>query len=84
MGHNVHQNVNNEQIKVFLNGQTPASFCLFLFFSHDDSTNTINDKSIDGVLGTRTQGGRIVDTDESTELLRHPAANKSLKMPIFN
>ena len=40
-----------------------------MFFSHDKySTNTINDKSIDGVVGTRTWGGRMVGTDESTEL----------------
>ena len=30
-----------------------------------------NDKSIDGVLGTRTWGSRLVGTDESTELWRH-------------
>ena len=52
----------------FKNGPNPASF-LFSFLSHDKySTNTINDKSIDGVLGTRTRGGRIVGADESTEL----------------
>ena len=34
--------------------------------------NTINDKSVDGVLGTRTQGVRMVSGDESTELWRHP------------
>ena len=28
--------------------------------------------SIDGVLGIRTQGGRIEGTDDSTELRRHP------------
>ena len=57
-------------------GSNPASFCLFSFFSHDKySTNlTINDKSIDSVLGTRTQGGRMVGTDESTELWRHSEA----------
>ena len=27
---------------------------------------------MDGVLGTRTRGGRMVGADESTELLRHP------------
>ena len=54
------------------NGPNPASFCLFLFFLHDKySTNTINDKSVDGVLGTQTQGDRMVGTDESTELW-HP------------
>ena len=42
-------------INVF-DGPNLASFCLFLFFLNDKySTNlTINDKSIDGVLGTRT------------------------------
>ena len=33
-------------------------------------------KSIDGVLGTRTQGSRMVGTDESTELWRHPKRSK--------
>ena len=50
----------------------PASFYLFLFFSHDNYTNTTNDKSIDGVLGTWIWGGRMVGADESTELWRHP------------
>ena len=31
---------------------------------------TINDKSIDGVLGTRTLGSRMVDADKSTQLSR--------------
>ena len=53
---------------IFKNGPTPASFCLFLPFLHDKyNTNTENDKSIDGVLGTRTQGDRMVGADESTE-----------------
>ena len=52
-------------------GQTRPLFCLFSFFSHDKySTNTINDKSIDGVLGTRTWGSVMVGADESTELWR--------------
>ena len=52
-------------VHIFYNGPTPASFCLFSFFSHDKySTNlTVDDKSIDGLLGTRTRGG----ADESTE-----------------
>ena len=38
---------------VILNGPNLASFSLFSFFSRDKySTNTINEKSIDGVLGT--------------------------------
>ena len=49
-------------------------FCLFSFVSHDKySTNlSINDKSVDGVLGTQTWGGRMVGADESTELWRPP------------
>ena len=57
----------------FRNEPNTASFCLLSFFSHDKySTNTINDKSVDGVLGTRTQCSRMVGADESTELWRHP------------
>ena len=33
---------------------------------------TRHDKSIDGMLGTQTWGGRMVGADESTELWRHP------------
>ena len=37
----------------FKYGPNPASLSLFLFFSHNKySTNTINEKSLDGVLGT--------------------------------
>ena len=59
---------------VFTNGPNPASFCFFSFFSHDKYiTNlTINDKSVDGVLRTRTRGGGMVGTDEFTVLWRHP------------
>ena len=35
-------------------------------------------KSIDGVLGTRTRGGRMEGADESTELWRHPIKNHLL------
>ena len=37
-----------------------------------------NDKSVDGVLGTQTGGGRMVGADESTELWRHPQLLKDL------
>ena len=57
-------------------GQTLPLFCLFSFFSqYKDkySTNlTKDDKSIDGVLGSQTWGGRMDGADESTELWRHP------------
>ena len=56
-------------------GQTQNLF-IFILFSHrmdKYGTNlTIIDKSIDGVLGSRTQVGRMEGTDESTELWRHP------------
>ena len=46
-----------------------VSFCLFqLFWDDEYSANIINDKSIDGVLGTRTRGGRMAGAVESTEL----------------
>ena len=45
-------------VDIIKNGPNPASF---LFFSRGKySTNIINDKSLDGVLGTRTRGGRMV------------------------
>ena len=43
----------------------------FLFFSHVKYL-TLNDKSINGVLGTRTRVGRMVGAYKSTELWRHP------------
>ena len=41
----------------FLNGPNPASFCLFSFSLRTNIAQilTINEKSIDGVLGTRTR-----------------------------
>ena len=57
-------------------GQTRPLLVYFRSFSQQKdkySTNfTINDKSIDGVLGSRTQGGMMEGADESTELWRHP------------
>ena len=56
-------------------GQTRPIFGLFSYDKY--STNlTINDKSVDGVLGTQTRGGRMVGADEFTELWRHPLLNK--------
>ena len=70
----MHALLNSPALEVrtlFLNGPSPASFCLPSFFSHDKySTNTKNDKSVDGMLGTRAWGGRTVGADESTELWR--------------
>ena len=60
--------------RIVFNVPNSASFCLFSLFSYDKcSTNlTLNDKSVDGVLGTQTQGGRMVGEDESTELWGTP------------
>ena len=53
-------------------GQTQPFLFIFVIFS----TNlTINYKSVDGVLGTQAQGGRMVGADKSTELWRHPYGN---------
>ena len=72
----------------FLNGQTRPLFCLFLLFSHVANTNTyginltINDKSVDGVLGSQTRGGRMESADESTESTTKMVLQK--KSPTFS
>ena len=44
---------------------------LFLFiFVFSSLHNLIFEESVDGVLGTRTRGGRMEDSDESMELWR--------------
>ena len=64
-------------------GQTRPLFVYFHCFSHDKySRNTLNDKSIAGVVGTQTRGGRVVGADESTELWQHPVL-KMLPHTIF-
>ena len=45
---------------------------LFRLSSFFQMTQLYIDKSVDGMLGTRTWGGRIEGADESTELWRHP------------
>ena len=72
-----------DYVQLFLkNGPNPSSFGLFSFFSHDKySINlTINDKSIDCLVGTRTRGSRMVGADESIELWRH----STCKFKSFN
>ena len=44
---------------------------------------TINDKNVDGVLGSRTQGCRMESTDESTELWRHPQIGCMLTIDLL-
>ena len=48
-------------------------FFLFIFIVFRNLI--INDKSVYGVLGTRTQGGRMEGADESTELCLKPFLN---------
>ena len=65
---------------IFKKNGPDLAFFLFVRSFHNAKTNinystnlTINDKSIDGVLGTRTRGGRMEGADESTELwAEHP------------
>ena len=45
---------------------------LFVYFRHFLITISIIEKSIDGVLGIRTLGRRMVGADETTELWRPP------------
>ena len=59
-------------VTIFLNGPNLASF---LFFSKSKDKC---DKNIDGVLGTRTWGGRIEAAYESTELWRHTIVSLKL------
>ena len=57
----------------FFNGPNPASFYVYLrLFNTSNLIQIKIDKSIDGVLGNWTRGGRTEDADESTELLWHP------------
>ena len=51
-------------------GQTWSLFAFFSQCCDKYSTNlTINDKSVDGVLGTRVCCSRMENADKSTELL---------------
>ena len=53
------------------NGPIPASFC-FYFCSFLITISIQIKKNVDGVLGIRTQGRRMVGVDETTELWRPP------------
>ena len=51
---------------IFLNGPIPASF--FAYCRPFLITIIQIENSVDGVLGIRTQGRRMVDVDKTTEL----------------
>ena len=62
--------------KFFLKkGPIPASFVYFHYLTDTISIIQI-EKSIDGVLGIRTRGHRMVGADETTELWRPPQSDK--------
>ena len=52
-------------------GQSGLFFVYFCYFLDTISIIQI-EKSVDGVLGIRTRGHRMVGTDETTELWRPP------------
>ena len=63
------------------NGPIPASFSFIFVFSTLHNYKFY--KSLDGVLGTRTQGGRMEEADESTVLWRHPNFEIFLSFVFF-
>ena len=56
-------------ILFFIMGQSRP---LFVYFRYFLDTISIIEKSVDGVLGIRTRGRRMVGADETTELWRPP------------
>ena len=63
------------------NGPIPASFCFYFRYFLDTISTIQIEKSIDGVLGIRTQGRRMVGADKTAELWR-PPLNHTLDMLI--
>ena len=59
------------QPSFFKMGQSRPLFVYFRHFLYTISIIQI-EKSVDGVLGTRTRGRRMVGADETTELWRPP------------
>ena len=59
----------------FKNGPIPASFSFIFVFCLLDTIQIQIDKSINGVLGTRTRGDIMESADKLTELWRHPIIN---------
>ena len=58
-------------VKIVFFKWTKHGLFLFILFFSQCTNLTINDNSIDGLLGSRTWGGRMEGADESTELWRH-------------
>ena len=58
-------------------GQSRALFVYFRLFNM-----TKNDKSLDGVLGTQTRGGRMIGADKSTELWLLPRGTNGVGMNV--
>ena len=67
-------NINRLSGWLFKNmGQSRPLFVYFRSFLISITISIIQiEKSVDGVLGIRTQGRRMVGEDKTTELWRHP------------
>ena len=64
-------------------GPIPASFSVYFRLFYKMTNQIQSDKSIDGVLVTQIQSGRMEGIDESTELWRHPNKNCCLLLSHF-
>ena len=69
MNFNINQSTVPESF--FKLGQSRPLFC-FIFRSFLVTISMQIEESVEGVLGNRTQGRRMVGTDETTELWRPP------------
>ena len=66
-------------------GQTRPLFVYFRSFLRTNIAQilTINEKNINGVRVTQTQGSSVVGADESTELWRHPRVKECFQLKSF-
>ena len=75
MAHFFYKKYNEEYFPSFFkNGPIPASFSVYfrLYNMLQFKFKFKLKKSVDGVLGIQTRGGRMEGANESTELWRHP------------
>ena len=78
--------INSERIiisKVFFNKWANPGLFLFYFRSFLVIISIQIEKSIDGVLGIRTRGHRMVGADETTELWRPPIISKVTNKQVW-
>ena len=65
-------------------GQSRPLFFVYFRYFFDTISIIQIEKSVDGVLGTRTRGRRMVGADETTELWRPPKSLKSYRRRACN